>query len=81
MATVSLIEDYLSYQRSIRAASERTITQYRSDLVLFLSYEKARKILHVPDQKMEQTFPIDLGDLDVSFLNSMTQMDIFAYLS
>ena len=33
MATVSLIEDYLSYQRSIRAASERTITQYRSDLV------------------------------------------------
>ena len=81
MTTAPLIENYLSYQRSIRAASERTIAQYRSDLVLFLSYEKARKVLDVPDQKMEQSFPIELDDLDVSFLNSMTQMDIFAYLS
>lgn len=81
MQTIPLIEEYLSYQRSIRAASERTIMQYRSDLILFLSYEKAHKILEFADHKIDEILPIELGDIDLQFIASLTQMDIFSYLS
>lgn len=79
-----LLRNYLFYMLTIKGRSEKTVYEYYLDLRYFLKFVKNKKC---PDAKKNIPNPknefdgIDITDIDRNFLNSITIMDIYEFLT
>ena len=48
-----ILKDYLSYLKSIRALSEKTISEYHYDLINFISFQILRKVYFDDKEKFD----------------------------
>ena len=73
-----VVREFLSYHETIKAQSPRTIAEYHLDLRMFLRFMKlmrAGKSLNVPFED------VDILDVDLDFLASVTTNDVYEFLS
>lgn len=67
-----LLDQYLSYLTVIRGRSKNTITEYRTDILMFLNYINQRRNA---DAKA-----YELGFVDKEYLSSITLADMYAFI-
>ncbi len=73
-----VLKDYLGYMQTIRGRSENTINEYFIDLRTFLRYLKQLRGL-VPSTLPEDD--IDIADVDITLLASVTLTDVYEYMN
>lgn len=79
-----LLRNYLFYMLTIKGRSEKTVYEYYLDLRYFLKFVKNKKY---PDLKKDIPNPknefdgIDITNIDKNFLNNITIMDIYEFLT
>ncbi|MCR4934993.1 MAG: tyrosine recombinase XerC [Oscillospiraceae bacterium] len=73
-----LLLDFLSYHETIRGHSPKTVDEYFLDLRGFFRFLKLHRGLVPPDSSPED---IDISDVDLDFLRTVTRSEIYAYLS
>lgn len=71
-----LVQDYLTYVLVVKGHSTGTVEQYANDLNLFLKYMVRYKGLYAASASDDE---IDLRNLDISFLKSITLSDVYQY--
>ena len=70
-----IARQYLMYMTTIRGSAKLTIKEYIFDLRVFFRFMKSRKI------KLNQEFDeIDVTDIDLNFIKTITKEDIFEFL-
>ena len=74
----ALLLDFLSYHETIRGHSPKTVDEYFLDLRGFFRFLKLHRGLVPPDTEPED---IDISDVDLDFLRTVTRSEIYAYLS
>lgn len=80
-----ILKDYLSYLKSIRGLSKKTISEYYYDLINFISFQILRKVYFDDSDK----FQADLEKSKInsnkifnkSFINDINIQDMYAYIS
>lgn len=85
ITTPLILDDYLSYLKSIRALSEKTISEYRYDLINFIYYQILRKIYYNDKQNLNK----DIEDKNInvnkifnkSFISDINIQDMYSYIS
>lgn len=85
ISTPLILDDYLSYLKSIRALSEKTISEYRYDLINFIYYQILRKIYYNDKQNLNK----DIEDENIninkifnkSFISDINIQDMYSYIS
>ena len=85
ITTPLILDDYLSYLKSIRALSEKTISEYRYDLINFIYYQIVRKVYYNDKQNLNE----DLEDENIninkifnkSFISDINIQDMYSYIS
>ena len=73
-----VVREFLSYHETIKAQSPRTIEEYHLDLRMFLRFVKlmrSGRSLNVPFED------VDIHDLDLDFVGSITTTDVYEFLS
>ena len=73
-----VVREFLSYHETIKSQSPRTIEEYHLDLRMFLRFMKlmrAGKSVNVPFED------VDILDIDLDFLASVTTNDVYEFLS
>ena len=73
-----VVREFLSYHETIKAQSPRTIEEYHLDLRIFLRFMKlmrSGRSLNVPFED------VDIHDLDLDFVGSITTTDVYEFLS
>ena len=73
-----VVREFLSYHETIKAQSPRTIEEYHLDLRMFLRFMKlmrSGRSLNVPFED------VDIHDLDLDFVGSITTTDVYEFLS
>ena len=73
-----LLLDFLSYHETIRGHSPKTVDEYFLDLRGFFRFLKLHRGQVPPDSSPED---IDISDVDLDFLRTVTRSEIYAYLS
>lgn len=73
-----LVKEFLSYLEVIKNKSELTVIEYASDLRTFFRYMKISRGLIPPDVEFET---IDISDIDIDFISTVTLNDAYGYLS
>lgn len=73
-----VLRDFLAYHETIKGQSHLTVSEYYLDLRLFLRFLKLMR-LELPYQTDLQS--IDIQDIDLEFLSSVTISEIFDFLS
>lgn len=73
-----ILREFLSYHETIKAQSPKTISEYYLDLRMFLRFIKLMRE-ELPYQTDLNT--IDIRNVDVSFLASITTTDVYDFLS
>ncbi len=73
-----VVKEYLGYTETIRGRSENTVNEYFIDIRTFLRYMKQLRGL-VPPTLPEDD--IDISDVDIPFLASITLTDIYEYMN
>lgn len=71
------VKEYLYYLETIRALSVRTVNGYAIDLRTFFRFIKMRRGLVADTEDPEN---IDLLDIDIPFVKSITKSDIYEFL-
>lgn len=72
-----LLKNYLFYMLTIKGRAEKTVYEYYLDLRYFLRFVKAKK-----DPSLKKDFNnIDITDIDKKFLNNITIIDIYEFLT
>ncbi|MBR4425619.1 MAG: tyrosine recombinase XerC [Oscillospiraceae bacterium] len=74
----ALLLDFLSYHETIRGHSPKTVDEYFLDLRGFFRFLKLHRGLVPPDTEPED---IDISDVGLDFLRTVTRSEIYAYLS
>ena len=74
--TFPLLENYCSYMLAALGRSERTVLEYRYDLILFARFLKIDRGLVPADTPLEE---IDISDTDVKVLNKVTRLRYLAF--
>lgn len=85
ITTPLILDDYLSYLKSIRALSEKTISEYRYDLINFIYYQILRKVYYNDKQNLNK----DIEDKNInvnkifnkSFISDINIQDMYSYIS
>ncbi|WP_311370243.1 tyrosine recombinase XerC [Anaerococcus hydrogenalis] len=85
ITTPLILDDYLSYLKSIRALSEKTISEYRYDLINFIYYQILRKVYYNDKQNLNK----DIEDENIninkifnkSFISDINIQDMYSYIS
>lgn len=85
ISTPLILDDYLSYLKSIRALSEKTISEYRYDLINFIYYQILRKVYYNDKQNLNK----DIEDENIninkifnkSFISDINIQDMYSYIS
>ena len=73
-----LLLDFLSYHETIKAHSQRTVDEYYLDMRNFFRYLKQSRDLALADKRLDE---IDIRDVDLPFIASITLTDIYGYLT
>ena len=85
ITTPLILDDYLSYLKSIRALSEKTISEYRYDLINFIYYQILRTVYYNDKQNLNK----DIEDKNInvnkifnkSFISDINIQDMYSYIS
>ena len=73
-----ILLEFLSYHETVKAHSQKTVDEYYLDLRNFLRYIRQ---LHEPEfigLKLDQ---IDIRNIDIDFIRSITLTDVYSYLA
>lgn len=73
-----VLRDFLIYHETIKGQSPLTISEYYLDLRMFLRFMKLMRCDMPIHTRLDE---IDIKDIDVSFIGSITTSDIFDFLS
>lgn len=73
-----LLRDFLFYMETIRGRSPKTVEAYYTDLHTFFCFMKIYK--GVCDSKLS-TKEIDISDINLEFIKSITLSDVYEYLN
>lgn len=73
-----LLYDFANHELAIKNKSELTVDEYALDLILFFRYLKARQNGEEPSPTSPE---IDISDIDIEFLRTVTLADAYAFLS
>lgn len=74
----SLLKDFLIYLQTIKGKSVNTIQVYFYDLRVFLRFLKLHRNLVSKDEKFDD---IDISDINIGLLKSITLSDLYAFMS
>ena len=85
LTTPLILDDYLSYLKSIRALSEKTIREYRYDLINFVYFQILRKVYFNDKENLNNDIKdekININKLfNRSFINDINIQDMYSYIS
>ena len=70
--------DFLSYHETIKAHAQKTVDEYYLDLRNFLRYMKQ---IRDPDLLGKELDEIDIRDVDIGFIRTITLTDVYGYMS
>ena len=73
-----ILRDFLTYHETIKGQSQKTISEYYLDLRMFLRFIKLMRCDMPLHTNLED---IDIKDVDIEFVGSITTSDIFDFLS
>ena len=73
-----ILRDFLIYHETIKGQSPLTINEYYLDLRMFLRFMKLMRCDMPIHTRLDE---IDIKDVDISFIGSVTTSDIFDFLS
>ena len=73
-----ILRDFLSYHETIKAHSNRTVDEYFLDLRNFFRYMKQIRDPALSGKALDE---IDIMDVDLNFLASVTLTDIYGYMT
>ena len=74
-----LAKQYLMYLATIKNSSKLTVREYIFDLRVFFRFMKSRKLNHV-NYNPEEFGEIDISDINIEFIKTITKEDIFEFL-
>lgn len=85
LTTPLILDDYLSYLKSIRALSEKTIREYRYDLINFVYFQILRKVYFNDKENLNNDIKdekININKLfNRSFISDINIQDMYSYIS
>ena len=73
-----ILRDFLAYHETIKAHSRRTVDEYFLDLRNFFRYMKQIRDPQLAGKSLDE---IDIMDVDLEFVGSITLTDIYGYMS
>ena len=73
-----ILRDFLSYHETIKGHSQRTVDEYYLDLRNFFRYLKQ---VRDPSLRRLSLDEIDISDVDLEFVGSVTLTDIYGYMT
>lgn len=73
-----VLRDFLSYHETIKAQSPKTISEYYLDLRMFLRFIKLMRSEAPISTRLDV---IDIRDVDLALIQSITTSDVFEFLS
>ena len=73
-----LLRDFLAYHETVKAHSKRTVDEYYLDLRNFFRYMKQIRDPTLSDKALDE---IDILDVDLEFVGSVTLTDIYGYMT
>ena len=73
-----ILRDFLSYHETIKAHSKRTVDEYFLDLRNFFRYLKQIRDPSLAGKALDE---IDIMDVDLDFIASVTLTDIYGYMT
>ena len=73
-----ILRDFLSYHENIKAHSRRTVDEYFLDLRNFFRYMKQIRDPALSGKALDE---IDIMDVDLDFVSSVTLTDIYGYMT
>ena len=74
----TILRDFLTYHETIKGQSQKTISEYYLDLRMFLRFIKLMRGDMPLHTNLED---IDIKDVDIEFVGSITTSDVFDFLS
>lgn len=77
-ACPDIIKEFLGYIQTIKGKSDKTVSEYYLDLRTFFRFMKASKNLVDKNTKLEE---IDISDIDINFIETITLTNIYEFLS
>ena len=73
-----ILRDFLAYHETIKAHSKRTVDEYFLDLRNFFRYMKQIRDPALSGKALDE---IDIMDIDLAFVGSVTLTDIYGYMT
>lgn len=73
-----VLRDFLSYHETVKAHSKRTVDEYFLDLRNFFRYMKQIRDPQLAGKALDE---IDIMDIDLDFVASVTLTDIYGYMT
>ncbi|MBR1689586.1 MAG: tyrosine recombinase XerC [Oscillibacter sp.] len=73
-----VLRDFLAYHETIKAHSKRTVDEYFLDLRNFFRYLKKTRDPQLRDKPLDE---IDIMDVNLDFVGSVTLTDIYGYMT
>lgn len=73
-----ILRDFLSYHENIKAHSAKTVNEYYLDLRMFFRYMLRLRSPELRDQPIDE---IDIRNIDLNFVKSVSVSDILSYLT
>jgi site-specific recombinase XerD len=73
-----ILRDFLAYHETIKAHSKRTVDEYFLDLRNFFRYLKQLRDPALAGKSLDE---IDIMDVDLAFVGSVTLTDIYSYMT
>ena len=73
-----ILLEFLSYHETVKAHSQKTVDEYYLDLRNFLRYIKQLREPELSGYELEQ---IDIRDIGIEFIRSITLTDVYSYLA
>ena len=73
-----ILREFLSYHENIKAQSPKTISEYYLDLRMFLRFIKLMRLNMSITARLDE---IDIRDVDLDFIQSITTSDVYEFLS
>ena len=74
----TILRDFLTYHETIKGQSQKTISEYYLDLRMFLRFIKLMRGDMPLNTRLDD---IDIKDVDIEFIRSITTSDVFDFLS
>lgn len=73
-----ILRDFLTYHEAIQGHSKKTVDEYFLDLRNFFRYIKIEKGLAPRTAELDE---IDINDVDLEFVRSVTLSDVYSYMN